>query len=129
MMGLVLYRYIMDDFSYASSMNGLIGIALLVMNFRYLSYFNEKRRLNKASYIDQLIAAHSITFSGDRIEVVKGDDSYELRASDVERVIEYNDFYVLELSSVSQLPIAKSQLQGDDRAFLMDWIQTHIEGR
>lgn len=119
---LVLYKFINEDFSYSASMNALIGISLLVYNMRHLSFFAERRRLNKSSYVDQLLEEHDIIFEGDCVSIRKGEDEFKFEKTDIEAVKDFPSFIVLEISAISNFPIPKHAHSKETQKFILEWV-------
>jgi hypothetical protein len=122
MFALILYKFVTNDFTYEASMNALLGIAVLVFNLRYITFYSERRKLNKSSYIDQLLEPHVIEFFPDYVLITKGDDIFEFKREQLQAVKDYPSLLVLEINEISNFPIPKRLHTDNDLKFIQTYL-------
>lgn len=119
--GLIAYKFVNEGFTYSPSMNALTGIALLVYNLRHISYFNDRRKLNKSSYLDDLLESHTITFDGDSVSIKKGEEEFVFTKADVAGIIELPSFIIIDINELSKFPLPKNSHKKENLEFITNW--------
>lgn len=119
---LITYKFVNNGFTYEASMNALLGIAILVFNLRYVTFYSERRKLNKSSYIDQLLEPHIIEFFPDYVLITKGEDIFEFTRNQLQAIKEYPSLLVLEINDISNFPIPKRLHKENELNFIKNYL-------
>ncbi|MCB0280549.1 MAG: YcxB family protein [Calditrichaeota bacterium] len=81
-------------------------------------FYNDRRRLKTASYLEDVLDLHEITLNENHILFKKGDDIFETRKRDIHQFYELNHFYVISINQLHHFPIPKSRLSQQEKQFI-----------
>jgi hypothetical protein len=111
MFGLLFLKYWQNNFIFRDEMISLVFIATCVINVNRITYFRERSKLKKASYLQDLLEEHTIELLDDKMIFKKGDDIYEIERDKISTLAETKHFFIIELNEISKFPIAKYKFE------------------